>query len=203
MHLRIFTWSTLAVAVGMLASCASMSPQECKVANWYEVGQHDGARGEPLSTMQTRADDCGKAGVALNSQAYRQGRELGLRSYCRIENAVPLGLQGGSYAGVCPPAIDAVFQYRFQVARAVHDLRSEVRSLDERTETLERRLRDLGHGEERRIKEAPNDEERKKVRKSIDDERRDVRRDLSENDRRLRYKRDELRGAEWALQSLH
>lgn len=199
---RIFKAS---VAVGLtllLSSCATMSPQECKVADWRDVGQRDGLNGQTMAHFQTRVEDCAKAGVAINSQAYRQGRDIGLRSYCRLENAVPLGLNGGNYAGVCPPAIDAQFQQRFQVARSVHDLRNEIRTLDDRTESLERRLRDTNHEEDRRLKETRSDDERKKVRNAMDDERRDIRNDLSDTDRRLRRKRDELRSAEYALGNL-
>jgi predicted nucleic acid-binding Zn-ribbon protein len=115
---------------------------------------------------------------------------------------VPLGLNGGSYAGVCPPAIDGVFQQRFQTARAVYDLRSEVKGLDDRIESLERRLRGIHQEEEKRQKEATSEEERKKIRKALDDERRDIRADLGEADRRLRRKRDELRSAEFTLSTL-
>jgi hypothetical protein len=186
----------------LLASCATMSPEECKVADWREVGQRDGLNGKPLSQLHDRAEDCGKIGVAIDTQAYTFGRNQGLRSYCRLENAVPLGLSSGSYAGVCPPEIDQLFQQRFQVARSVHDLRNEVNNLNDRTESLERRLRDLHHSEESRMKEAASDDQRKKVRKAIDDERHDIRTELSEVDRRLRRKRDELRSAEYALGNL-
>jgi hypothetical protein len=179
----------------LLVSCATMSPEECKVADWREVGQRDGQSGQTLSHLQSRVEDCAKVGVNVNAQAYRAGRDLGLRSYCRLENAVPLGLNGGFYAGVCPPAIDVQFQQRFQLARSVYDLRNDVRSLDDRTESLERRLRETHHEEDRRLKEARTDDERKKVRKVMDDERRDIRNELSETDRRLRRKRDELRSA--------
>jgi chromosome segregation ATPase len=103
---------------------------------------------------------------------------------------------------VCPPDIDLLFQHRFQIARGVYDLRSEVRNLDGQIDNLERRLRDLHHGEERRLKEAGSDEQRKKLRQAIDDERRHLRGDISEADRRLRRKRDELRSAEFALCNL-
>jgi hypothetical protein len=192
-----------AVSLGfLLASCATMSPEECKVADWREVGQRDGLDGQPLSHLHDRAEDCGKVGVAINTQAYTLGRNQGLRSYCRLENAVPLGLSGGSYSGVCPPEIDQSFQQRFQVARSVHDLRNDVNNLNDRTESLERQLRDLHRSEESRMKEAGSDEQRKKVRKAIDDERHDIRAELSEVDRRLRRKRDELRSAEYALGNL-
>jgi hypothetical protein len=186
----------------LLSACATMSPEECKVADWREVGQRDGLRGEPLSQLGAHAESCSKAGVAINAQAYRQGRDVGLRSYCRLENAVPLGLSGGHYSGVCPPELDAAFQQRYQVARAVHDLRGEVRSLDERTEMLERRLRDSNHEEDKRLKEARTDDERKKVRKTMDDERHDIRTQLEDTDHRLRRKRDDLRSAEFSLSNL-
>jgi hypothetical protein len=186
----------------LLASCATMSPEECKVADWREVGQRDGLSGKPLSQLHDRAEDCGKVGVAVNSQAYKQGRDLGLRNFCRLENAVPLGLNGGTYAGVCPPEIDRAFQHRFQIARSVYDLRNDVRNLDSQIDNLERRLSDLHHVEERRLKEAGSDEQRKKVRQDVDDERRHIRGELGETDRRLRRKRDELRSAEYALSNL-
>ena len=192
-----------AVAFGfLLASCATMSPEECTRADWGAVGQSDGINGKPLTYLNDRTKDCAKVGVALNTQVYLYGRELGLRNYCRLENAVPLGLNGGTYAGVCPPEIDLLFQYRFQIARGVYDLRSDVRILDGQIDNLERRLRDLHHGEERRLKEAGSDEQRKKLRQTIDDERRHLRGDISEADRRLRRKRDELRSAEFALSNL-
>jgi hypothetical protein len=190
------------LCLAFLASCATMSPEECKVANWRDVGQRDGLQGEALSQLNDRAEDCAKGGVTINTQAYMQGRDEGLRSYCRVENAVPLGLSGGTYRGVCPGYIDAQFQMRFQIARAVHDLRSEVKNLDSRTDTLERRLRDANRSEESRLRDAASEEERKKVRKSLDDERREIREQLSETDRRLRHKRDELRAAEYDLSNV-
>jgi hypothetical protein len=179
-----------------------MSPEECKVADWHAVGQRDGLNGRPLSTLNNRAEDCGKVGIALNTQVYLQGRELGLRTYCQLENAVPLGLNGGTYAGVCPPEIDMLFQQRFQIARGVYDLRSEVRNLDSQIDGMEYRLRDLHHGEERRLKEAGSDDQRKKVRQAIDNERRQIRGEIGDADRRLRRKRDELRSAEQLLSNL-
>jgi hypothetical protein len=202
MFVRSIRLATAIVSGFLLASCATMSPEECKRADWSVVGQSDGLDGKPLSHLDGRAKDCAKVGVAVNVPVYIQGRDMGLRNYCRLENAVPLGLNGGTYAGVCPPDIDPIFQHRFQIARSVSDLRSDVRNLDGQIDNLERRLRELHHGEERRLKEAGSDDQRKKVRQAIDDERRHLRGDISEADRRLRRKRDELRSAEYALGNL-
>jgi hypothetical protein len=200
---KYFIWVCVVTLAGLvLASCATMTPEECKVADWREVGLRDGLNGQTLAHLNSRAEDCQKAGVAIHTPAYLAGRDAGLRSYCRLENAVPLGLNGGTYEGVCPANIDGQFRQRFEVARNVYDLRSEVSSLDARIESLERRLRGTNHDEEKRLKEAPSEEERKKIRKALEDERRDIHADLGESDRRLRRKRDELRYAEQALGAL-
>ena len=199
---RAFTIAWVIASAMLLASCATMSPEECQVADWREVGQRDGLRGEALSLLGQRAEDGSKANVSIDAQVYRQGRDLGLASYCRLENAVPLGLGGASYLGVCPVAIDAVFQQRYQVAHAVYVLRKEVKDLDERTESLERRLREVNHKEDERLRGAGSDQERNRIHQDVDDERRAIHNELGETDRRLHRKRDELRSAEFDLGKL-
>lgn len=191
----------LALAM-LMASCATMSPEECQLAQWREVGQRDGARGEPLSLLSSRIEDCAKVDVVVDAQAYNDGRASGLSNYCRIENAVPVGLSGATYAGVCPPLVEPAFVYRYQVARAVYVLRNEVRSLDGRTEFLERRLRELHRNEEDRLRGANSDTERNKIHRELDDQRSAIRNELMETDRRIRRKRDELRSAEFDLNNL-
>lgn len=186
----------------LLASCATMSPEECKLAQWQDVGQRDGLRGAPLSVLSSRVEDCAKVDVSVDTQAYQIGRDLGLNHFCRIENAVPLGLSGAAYAGVCPPAIDLVFQPRYQMAHAVYALRSEVKGMMERSENLERRLRESYRNEDDRVRGAGSEAERSKIRRDLDDERRNIRNELSEIDRRLHRKRDALRSAEYDLSNL-
>ncbi|WP_342620555.1 DUF2799 domain-containing protein [Rhodoferax sp. GW822-FHT02A01] len=202
MFLRVGKRLVVAGWVVLQVSCATMSPEECKLARWNEVGQRDGLRGAPLSVLGDRLEDCAKVNVVVDTQAYSQGRDLGLQSYCRIENAVPLGLSGGSYAGVCPPAIDVVFQQRYQVAHAVYALRNEVKNLDDRTESLERQLRDINRSEDERLRGAGSDAERSKIHKDIDSQRQNIRNELAETDRRLHRRRDDLRNAEFDLSNL-
>jgi hypothetical protein len=183
----------------LLVSCASMTPEECQRANWREVGQRDGQRGETLALMDKRSEDCDKVGVALDAQAYTLGRESGLRNYCRLENAVPLGLGGAGYAGVCPPEVEAIFVPRYQAAHAVFLLRSELRRLDERRDSLERRLRDMRRDEDQRLYNAASEQERERVRRDIDGERSRIRDELRDNDRRTQRRREDLRDAEFNL----
>jgi hypothetical protein len=157
-----------------------MDVNECKLANWRDVGLRDGLAGAQLSLLDTRVKDCAKAQVAVDTQSFLRGRNQGLASYCRVENAVGLGLDGKQYQGVCPAGIDVEFRRRVQIGRDVRDLRDELSSLDRRREPLEKRLR-----------EAKGDDERRKIRN-----------ELGDLDRDLSRARDCLRDAEWQLDRL-
>lgn len=165
------------LAACMLGACATMTPEECKTARWQDVGLRDGLAGEPMSQLDSRVKDCAEAGVSVNTPLYLQGREQGLQSYCRLENAARLGLDGKSYHGVCPADVDGEFRRRRDLGYEVHSARQQLRSLEYRRLDLEKRLRD-----------AARDEERRKLRD-----------ELAELDRRQVRERDRLRDAEWAL----
>ena len=172
----------LATLLGVVAlgACTTMTPNECKVANWAEVGLRDGLAGEPLSTLNDRVRDCAEAKVGVDTPRYLQGRDQGLVSYCRVENAVRVGLDGKSYRGVCPVTVDAEFRRRFHVGREVHEARGDLRNLEARRTTLETRLRD-----------AKTDEDRRRIRD-----------ELTDLDRDMRRARDRLRDAESNLDRL-
>ena len=65
-----------------LASCSTMSPKECQVANWRDVGQMDGLAGKNLTFFNERRSDCAEANIQIDQKSYLSGREQGLRSYC-------------------------------------------------------------------------------------------------------------------------
>jgi Protein of unknown function (DUF2799) len=171
-------FSTLACAAALsLIGCASMTPQECKVANWGDTGLRDGLAGKPLSRLNDLTKDCAEAKVTVDTPSYLRGRDQGLLTYCQPDNATRIGLAGGSYSGACPVQIDGEFRRRFGLGREVFDANQSVRSADSRRIDLENRLRN-----------APNDEARRKLRD-----------DLTDNDRNLRRARDRVRDAEWAF----
>ncbi|MBK7656368.1 MAG: DUF2799 domain-containing protein [Betaproteobacteria bacterium] len=174
--MRISTW-LLGVMLLAMGGCTTMSVEECKVARWGEVGLRDGLAGQPLSKLDDLSKDCAEAKVTVDTNAYLQGRDQGLITYCRPSNAVKLGLEGKYYQGACPASIDADFRRRYGVGREVYDSREQVRNLDSRRMGLERQLRDA----------------------QKDDDRRKYRNELSDLDYSLRRARDRVRDAEWAL----
>ncbi|MBK9624532.1 MAG: DUF2799 domain-containing protein [Rhodocyclaceae bacterium] len=189
----------LCVSAALLASCATMTQEECQHANWLDIGLKDGLSGEPMATLDDRIGICRKAGIAVDTGRYVTGRDQGLQTYCRIENAVALGLNGSYYAGACPPMVDVEFRRRYELAHAVYQARTELAKIDSRSDALQRQLRDIDLAEYKRVSESEKDEDRKHVRKEFDDRRSRLRSELFELDRRARHARDALRAAELAL----
>jgi hypothetical protein len=161
-----------ALLLGLLAigGCASLSENECRTADWEQIGYGDGARGAARSRRGAHAEACAGYGIALDVQAWEAGYERGLDNYCTPLNALQVGLAGGDYNGVCPPESDFAFSSHWRAARGVHDQRQRVSELDGRRRSFEYAL----------------DEAR------TDEERRSIRVELSRLDDELRRERDRL-----------
>ena len=193
--------STLLIVLS-LASCATMTPEECRFANWSDVGMRDGLEGRPLALLNERISDCAEAGVRVDGNAYLKGRDTGLQSYCRLENAVTLGLNGGRYDGVCPEQIDGEFRRRYQLGYNVYAAHAEAARIDNRMHWLEQRLRQIDRDEDKRLRDANKEDDRRRIRRDADDERHRVRDELRDLDRAQFRAREAVRYAEWSLSTL-
>lgn len=201
--MRHHGWLIMALmAAGALSGCETMSPEECRYANWNDVGLRDGLAGKPVGLLDERVKSCAKAGMPVDTRQYLGGRELGLRTYCQLDHAVPLGLNGDAYLGVCPPPIDVEFRRRYQMAYAVHDLRARVEQLDRRAERQQHELREIDLDEDKQLKAAGKDEDRQRIHHDADERRRHLRGEMHDLDRNLRDARDNLRAAERMLDTI-
>lgn len=126
-----------------LQGCASMSSQECQVSDWYAVGYTDGAMGRSASQYDDYRKDCAEHGVQPDFDAYRSGRDEGLREYCQPESAFNLGSRGGSNPGYCPGEMRDAFAEAFQSGRNLFELRSALQQVEHRLSLKNKRLKDL------------------------------------------------------------
>lgn len=154
----------------LLGGCASMSKDECRTANWHEVGYHDGVKGQARSRVEDHTKACAEAGVTVDRAAYFEARERGIRAYCFAPNGMNVGRSGESYQDVCPPDLEPAFLYQYRLGYAVYAAEQRVSQLDSEQRDLESRLR-----------KADKDADRAKLRERL--------RDL---DHDLRRARDEL-----------
>lgn len=172
--------------LALLSGCATMDEDQCRTADWYDVGVRDGLDGEPASRLAHHRKACAEYGVRPQEQRYQDGRAEGLREYCRPGHAFDTGLKGQQYQGVCPAHLDRDFRHYNEAAYAVYQLRSEVDSVHGSIEDKERRLRDKKLGDEQR---AELREEIRRLDRKLDR----LRDDLHDRERELDRMRDEAR----------
>jgi hypothetical protein len=113
-----------------LAACATLSPEQCRNADWRQIGYADGASGLPGSRIQEHASACAKAGTKPDMDAYLSGRMEGLVSYCQPENGFEVGRRGAAdNAGDCPPYIRGAFLQNYRQGREINALESQISNL--------------------------------------------------------------------------
>ena len=93
---------SMALALGALSGCASLSKSECLNANWEDIGVRDGANGQPEEYLIQHSTACAKVNVAPDRGAWLHGRDKGLERYCLPHRIYNIGEYGGAFdAGIC------------------------------------------------------------------------------------------------------
>ena len=162
----------------LLTGCATLSHEQCQRGDWYGLGVADGQLGQPASRIDQHQNACAEYGIIPDNRQYMEGRAQGLAEYCRLDNAFETGLRGQRYQGVCPPAVDGLFDRYNASAYEVYRLRRELDSVNDTLTSLESRL--LG-------------------RSLSDEDRRTIRSEIREMDRHRDRLRDDLHFSELQL----
>ena len=139
----------VAVIATLLAGCEAMTPAQCATADWGQRGLHDGSSGR-TDRSADYYESCSKTGQRVDVGNYRAGRDRGLLSYCRLDNAINEGLAGRSYAGVCPPHLDQNFRAFYQAGYAEFYARDAVARVLREQRDMETELRDPKTSNDRR-----------------------------------------------------
>ncbi|WJJ94752.1 DUF2799 domain-containing protein [Neopusillimonas aromaticivorans] len=102
---RFYVPRKLLLATGValaLSGCASMTPEECRTANWYEQGQRDGSRGQPRSYIEEHREACMKVGVTPDAGLWEKGAPKAYANTARRTTGLKSGV-----AGVLPQCLPA------------------------------------------------------------------------------------------------
>ncbi|WP_316013205.1 DUF2799 domain-containing protein [Roseobacter sp. HKCCA0434] len=118
------------VALTLLASCASLSEDECRLGDWRSIGFEDGSKGLQPDFVANHREACAEFGVSPDLNAYLAGRELGLREYCVPIRAYRLGREGRPISNVCPATIEPVLRDANAHGREYFRLSGEIRALE-------------------------------------------------------------------------
>lgn len=110
------------------SSCATLSEDECKSSDWYDLGLMNGKTGRNLLSSHTKA--CSEYGIKPDISKYNKGMEQGLQSYCTPENGYREGVAGKSYQRVCPIRLEVNFLKKYKLGKKIHDNLAELRRLE-------------------------------------------------------------------------
>ncbi len=178
--MRFMPWVGMAAVLMSLASCNTMSKEECRVADWRVVGDTDGAAGHnPQSRFADHVKSCAKSGATPDQTLWYEGYQSGITRYCTPLSGSTNGEAGRAYHNVCSPQLEPGFMRGYGLGKRVYDLRSRIASLrsdmNSRESEIERLYDDM---------KKADDKARRRMRDRIDD--------LDRDRRRLRREADDL-----------
>jgi hypothetical protein len=192
-------WLIVSAAAGALlglASCATMSADQCLAGDWVGQGFSDGASGMSMSRLADHAEACAKHGVTPDAAAYRSGRDQGLVRFCTPANGFRVGRTGSGYAGVCPAYLEADFMPAYRDGQIVHDFEQALSNARSRVDSLGHRLEDLDEkitGKQAELRaEGLTDAQRDQIRSRIQE----IRRERADTERDWRRAQDAVDEAE-------
>lgn len=174
--------AVLAVCAGVLASCETMSAEECAAADWRTLGFTDAAQ-NGTSRLAERSQACAERGFLADADAYMAGQVNGFYEFCQPRRAFQFARRGGAFNGSCPGEMQSAFFAAFNDGERVHDAEEELEQARGRVSSLESRRREIDDNigsRERSFAEATTDEERARHRAEIDRLRRE-RHDVNED----------------------
>ena len=130
--------AVLFVGLLALASCASLTKEECLASNWQIIGQRDGVEGhDPKRQFRRHVNACKKVGTTPDHPLWNQGFQQGLTRYCTPLRGLVVGQQGRAYNHVCPAASERGFLRGYLLGKAENSLKSRISSLEIQSADLE------------------------------------------------------------------
>lgn len=127
----------------VLTGCATMSADQCMVADWYRLGEQDAEAGRTTDYLADRASACREAGYTADTDAWYAGFEQGLEAFCTLDSGFRFGVEGNSYQGTCPAVLDGEFRDGYQMGYAIHQLDAQIEQAESELNRLARQIDDL------------------------------------------------------------
>lgn len=125
-----------------LSGCATLSEEQCRFSDWYDLGYRDGRQGKPADRISEHAQACGEHGIRPDRDRYLAGHEDGVGSYCTLHNGLQVGEGGGAYYNVCTSLSEEDFLRGYSLGQALHRVRGRLSSIDYEIHSLEARIND-------------------------------------------------------------
>lgn len=157
---------TLFSLIILLSGCSAMSVEECKIAQWEDVGYNDASQGYDKLRFASYTKACAKGNVTPNQTRYNTGYSAGLKLYCTPQNIFDLGLSGSANYMICPTSELAYLKPYYDVSNSYYEANREKEGLQKEIERYEKLLenKDLKEDVKKSYKNSLNNLEFKRSR---------------------------------------
>ncbi len=137
--IRLIAFAPLLLLVG----CATLSEDECKGGDWYEIGRSDGADGRKFDFILQHAKACNKFDIKPIASEWRRGRDAGLPLYCTPVRAHAEGKRGKHLSPVCPVSQQARLERANERGLTYHRIRQHINETQRRISHLNTEIASL------------------------------------------------------------
>lgn len=117
-----------------VSSCATMSKEECKQADWYLKGVDDATQGFALDRVVEHGKACARVNIVPDMKEYREGHGKGARLYCVPEKGYSEGRNGAAYNGICPAALEGKFLRAYSDGQELYAIQHRIDSMHNQIE---------------------------------------------------------------------
>ena len=123
-----------------LQGCATLSENECEIADWWLVGQKDGSEGLPIAHLEEHREACTEYGVTPDHDAYAKGHRSGLAVYCTRFTGYKVGRSGQPYHGICDGSLAEAFESGLRRGRMIRTLETEAWDIQQKRKSLKDKI---------------------------------------------------------------
>ena len=127
----------------VLAACATLSEDQCRAGNWYDIGLSDGSNGRQSKFLSQHAEACAKHGIVPDASEWNRGRLEGLPLYCTRSRAYSEGTQGRRLSPVCPATLVSSLQHANQNGFRFREIERDIREVEREISSINSRLAEL------------------------------------------------------------
>lgn len=154
-----------------LTSCATISENECRSVEWYNLGYNDGAQGRNSGRIIKYRKECPKFGVVVDNTLYQKGYEEGIKKYCNPINGYNLGRRGRAYRGICTGPSAKEFLEYYEKGYKIFKHEEHMREIDQRLDEITGRLSSISNSLEWRNLSDSTKKDLRRERKHLEKER--------------------------------
>ncbi len=111
----------------LLSGCATLGADDCRTADWEQLGEDDADRGRQAGYFENHVEACAAHGITPDRDAYFSGYEAGLDDYCSVRGGITAGRNGQTYQDVCIEETETDFLKGYSRGRRIYQAEADIR----------------------------------------------------------------------------